>query len=137
MENSLLFLYTAFFIAITLNIIAGVIVAAFVIPLQAKEAGVKNGLLLLRKQMLTKGALSLMVIVSTILVLALRMTDPDPLIARYTVSALILIHAMGILGKSYIDYKIYHQQYSQVSKDMHERIEHLEKQDARKEAKHK
>lgn len=138
MENSLSFLYIAFFIAIVLHVAAGVIITAFVIPLQVKQVGVKNGLRSLREQMLMKGFLSLTVIVASILALTLRYIIPDPEILRYVIVTLILVHAIGMLGKAIIDLKIYHGQYSQESKDLHARIDVLEKGDARREAnKHK
>ena len=132
MENSLSFLYIVFFIAIILHVVAGVIITMFVIPLQLKEAEVKNGLRLLRKQMLLKGFLSLTVIVVSVLALTLRYIVPDPIVSRYLIVALILAHAIGMLAKAIIDHKIYHAQYSQESLDMHLRIEKLEKGDRRR-----
>jgi len=123
------FIELAFLTGIVINAVAGVFIVAFVIPLQLKQVEVKNGLIKLRKQMLTKGVLSIIVIIATIAVLATVLIAPDIDILAYFIAGLVLIQAIGILGKSFIDYKIYHQQYSQVSKDMHERIEVLEKGD--------
>lgn len=132
MENSTNFLYVTFFISICLHVAAGIIVAAFIIPLQFKEIRVKNGLVRLRKQMLTKGVLSLVVVVASVLALTSRYFIPDPNISRYIITTMILTHAIGTLAKSYIEYQIYHQQYSLESRQMHERIDKLEKADARK-----
>lgn len=127
-----LYINTVFIIAILLNAIAGVFITAFVIPLQVEQAGVKNGLVKLRKQMLFKGFLSLVVIATVITILVLRLLIPSNDILGYLIGALIVVNSIGILGKSYIDYQIYHQQYSQQSKDMHERIDVLEQGDRRR-----
>ena len=124
--ESLNFLYTVFFISIILHIAAGIITAAFVIPLQLQQVGVKNGLAKLRKQMVVKGFLSLVVIMSSILALTLRYVIHDIDILRYIIVTLILIHSLGALGKSYIDYEIYHQQYTEENKEIHEKIEREE-----------
>lgn len=126
-------LYTIFILSIITHVAAGIITAAFVIPLQVKQAGVKNGLRLLRKQMLAKGFLALFITVISIVVLTLRyIYDGDFL--PYAITGLVLLHALGVLGKSVIDYEIYHHQYSPESKRMHEKIEAIEAGKAKREA---
>ena len=126
MEASLTFLYIVFFISISLYVVAGVIITAFVIPLQVKEAGVHNGLRVLRKQMLLKGFLALVVAVASIVALTARFFIGDTDTLRYIITGVILLHAVGTLWKSWIDYKIYHQQYSPQSKEFHKKVEALE-----------
>lgn len=127
MENSLNFLYIVFFLSILIHVLSAVITLSFVIPLQVKEARVKNGLALLRKQLLFKGVLALVIIVVAICVLSLRYFIEDVPTLRYITVSLVLVHSLGILGKVWIDYQIYHQQYTPESKEFHAKVEALEK----------
>lgn len=122
-DPSLIFLYIVFFISILLYVIAGFITAAFVIPLQYEQSKVKNGLRGLRKQMLLKGLFALTVILASIIALTLRFFPFDENILRYIIVTMIAIHAGGTLGKSIIDFKIYHTQYSDENKKLHEKFE--------------
>jgi hypothetical protein len=122
-DSSLTFLYIVFFIAILEYVIAEFITAAFVIPLQYEQSKVKNGLRILRKQMLIKGVLAFIVILASIMALTLRFFPFEEHVIRYIIVTMIAIHASGTLGKSYIDYRIYHQQYSEASKRLHEKFE--------------
>lgn len=126
-ENSLLLLYIVFVVSIIILLVAGVIYAAFVIPLQYKESKVKNGLTTLRHQMLTKGILALSVIVIAIFCLSARFIISDLPTLRYIMFIAILVFCFGLLGKAIIDYQIYHQQFSPKSKALHEKIDKLEK----------
>lgn len=126
MENSLVFLYIVFFISIIFYVTAGFITLALVLPLQFKEAGIRNGLRRLRKQMLAKGALAGIVITASIIGLTSRFFISDVDTFRYIITVMILIHALGTLGKSIIDLLIYHQQYSPESKELHKKIEVME-----------
>lgn len=129
MNNSLDFLYGIYFITIIIHIVAGIITAHFVIPLQYKESKVKNGLLNLRKQMLIKGLLSFMIIVVTVIALTLRFFVKDPIILRYIITTMIFLHGVGTLGKSTLDLTIYHQQYTPEQKKLHEKIAKLERKE--------
>lgn len=135
MEISLIILYIVFFISIILYIVAAILISAFVIPLQVEQAGVKNGLIWLRKTMLRKEFLSLVVIVASIVALTLRFFVKDPVILRYIITSVIFIHSAGTLGKAVYDRAIYKHQYSELNKEMHKRIEKMEISDAKKEAK--
>lgn len=119
-------LYTIYFFAVFLHVVAGILTMAFVIPLQFQQSKVKNGLVLLRRQMLIKGLLSLIVIIVSVFALMGRWLPFNGDTIRYAVLLFISTHAVGILGKSYIDYRIYHQQYSEHSKQMHQKIHTLE-----------
>lgn len=122
-----------FYIAVIMHVAAGILTLACVIPLQLREAGVKNGLRKLRQQLLVKGLLSLAVIVFSIMALTGRSFLPDGL-TRFGMITFVMAHAIGILGKAYIDYQIYHQQYTEESKRMHEKIDALEKAKAKRDA---
>lgn len=70
--------------------------------------------------MLRRGALSLAVIIFSIMALTLRFFPLEEHIYRYIIVSVIFSHALGTFSKSFIDYKIYHQQYSEDSKKLHE-----------------
>lgn len=127
MENSLNFLYIVFFISIIMLTIAGFVAAAFVIPLQVKEAGVRNGLAKLRKQLLLKGFLTFGIITVAIIVLSLRYIIHDTNILRYIITSLIFLYSFFFLVQVYVDYMIYTQQYTEESKKLHDKIDKLEK----------
>lgn len=129
MEKDIL-LHHVFYFAVMLHIVAAILTLAFIIPLQVKEVGVKNGLRKLRKQLLIKGVLSFIVILAAIFALTGRYFLPDGAL-RSAVIIFVLAHAIGIVGKSYLDYLIYHQQYTPKSKEMHEKIESVERGEAR------
>lgn len=126
MDNSLSFLYVVFFVSVILHVFAGILTATFIMPLQAKQAGVKNGLAKLRKQMLFKGFLNLTIIIASIFALTLRFVITDVATLRYMLTTMIALHAIGTTAKAIIDFQIYHQQYSPENKEMHEKIEKME-----------
>lgn len=117
----------AFWLAIILHVLAGIVTVAFVLPLQVKEVGVKNGLRKLRVQLLMKGFLALVVIIVSLFALVSRWVLHDGEVLRFAIVLFVLTHAFGVLGKSIIDYLIYHQQYSPQSKKIHADMEALEK----------
>ena len=125
-QQSLIFLYVVFFLSIALYIAGGFITSAFVIPLQYEQSKVKNGLVVLRKYMLKKGVLSLVVIIFSILALTLRFLPLEEHMYRYIIVTIIFVHALGTCSKSVVDYRIYHQQYSEDSKKLHELFENHE-----------
>lgn len=127
------FIELAFLAAIILHVLAGIVTVAFVIPLQIKQAGVKNGLRKLRLQLLTKGFLALAIIIVSIFSLTARWVLDDGATLRFAIVVFVMTHAVGVFGKAIIDYLIYHQQYSQKSKDMHTRIDKLEQGDIARE----
>lgn len=127
MDHSLIFLYSIFFISIIVYAIAGLIQVALVIPLQYKESKVDNGLKVLREQMLMKGKISFGVIVLSIFALTVRFFILDTNILRYIITTMIFSHALCLFSLSYLDYRIYHQQYSDENKRIHTLIEQEEK----------
>jgi hypothetical protein len=134
--NNIDVLYLIYFLAVGIHVIAGIITLAFVIPLQFQQTKVKNGLIMLRKQMLLKGVLSVIVAIVSVFALLGRWLPFDGVLLQYAILLFISTHALGLLGKSVIDYKIYHQQYSEHSKNMHEKIHILEKAKERRDAEH-
>lgn len=130
----MLFLYGVFFLSIIILILAGIVAAAFVIPLQVKEVRVRNGLAKLRKQLLFKGALAFGTIAIAIVVLSLRYVINDLVTLRYITVSLVLLYAFVILAQTYIDYVIYRQNYTPENKRIHEKVEAIEKANEKREA---
>lgn len=108
--NSLTFLYTFYFISIFICILAFIITLAFVLPLQIKEAMVKNGLSKLRKLMLMSGIVMIIMEIAAILSLTLRFFVSGDL-ARYSTVILIFIFSLGMLAFAIIKRTIYKQQF--------------------------
>ncbi len=117
MQDSLTFLYVVYFFAIFFLAAAMFVTAGFVIPLQFKQAKVKNGLQMLRKQLLLKGVLSFLVCGIAIATLTSRYFI-DGEAARYFTVGLVFLFSLALFAKAFIDSRIYHQQYS---------AEHIEK----------
>ncbi len=133
--DSLQVLYAVYFLAIFIHVVALVNTALYVIPLQVKEARVKNGLAKLRILMLFSGVITILLSALSIIVLSLRFFI-DGEVARYTIVSLVLLHSLGFLASSLITRKMYRQQYSEKQKLFHEKIDALErKEETRKEHK--
>lgn len=129
MDNSLVFLYAVYIVSIIILVVAGIIAAAFVIPLQLKEARVKNGLARLRKQMLAKGIFTEIVIIFSLFSLTGRFIIHDTTTLRYTITLVILFFALFILFGVVLDYLIYNQNYTEKNKKLHEKIEQMENEE--------
>lgn len=108
MLPNLLIYLAAFFCGI-----AAIIVLFFTIPLQVKQAGVKNGLALLRKQLLAFGVI--VFITNTIATYFLTRASISLYINGGQVTAataiLLFTFAVSKLAIAVIGYQIYHQQY--------------------------
>lgn len=123
--DSLTFLYIGYFISIGLYVATILLEASLVIPLQFKEAGVKNGLKVLREQLLMKGVVSLVVALTSVMALTSRYFL-DGEINRYVIVIAIVVNALGIFAKAFLDYRIYHQEYTEVNKQFHARVAEME-----------
>lgn len=128
MTDSLTFLYTFFFLSIILHLLSAFITAGFVIPLQLKQAGVKNGLAKLRKQMVFLGFADLGTSIVSILALTMRFFISDPDLLRYLITTSIFAHSFGFFLRAYTFYRIYHQEYSEENKKIHEEIHERKRQ---------
>lgn len=104
--------------AIGVRVLAVVLLLFFCIPLQVKEVAVKNGLRLLRVQLLAFGILLLIVNIVTFILL-LNVMNQSP---RLSNSWLQVINALAFFGASYILNRIYRTQYSDDSKELHKQI---------------
>jgi len=98
---------------------AAIIVLFFIIPLQIKQAGVKNGLSMLRKQLLAFGAT--LFVTNVIAAYFLTRTSIGLYInggsATFTTSTLLFIFAFAMFLLAVIGHQIYHQQYVLEHKD--------------------
>src|SRR4051794_4762599 len=98
-------------ISVLLRLAAVVVLMAFVIPLQIKEAGVKNGLAVLRKQLLFSGILLTFVTgIGTAFLLFRAILDDGWY--RIFSNGLSILNSAAFLAVAWIFYQIYHQQYS-------------------------
>lgn len=107
--------------AVILRTLATYIVARYVIPLQIKEASVKNGLAILRKQLLIVGVIIILLNIISIAFIVLRVVV-DESVYRFSSGALTIINAIASLGISIIAYQMYHQQYTPRQKELHKKI---------------
>lgn len=121
MIDSLTFLYLVYYVAIVVLIGAAIIVGSVLIPLQMKEAGVKNGLLKLRKRMLHEMVILLILCVTSVAALSLRFFI-DGEVAKYTTVVLVLIFALGLISLAINKVMMYREQYSDESKDLHAKV---------------
>lgn len=121
--NLLMFFYYG---SIFIQLAAFVVCAFFVVPLQIKEARVKNGLAKLRKQLLLVGISIALLSLITAIVLSLRFFISGD-IARYISIGIVFFHSIGFLIVSATGYKIYHQQYTDEYKLLHKKIDILQK----------
>lgn len=125
-------LTTLYLISILFHLFAFIICLAFVIPLQIKEAKVKNGLKMLRVQMLGSGLtiifLSLMSMIALIIPIIFaeqplysNLTRPIEMY-QYISIIVVFLHATGFLILSLIKRAMYRQQYSDYQKAIHKKV---------------
>lgn len=131
-------LTTLYLLAILLHVLALIICLAFVIPLQIKEAKVKNGLKMLRLQMLGSGLTIIFLSFVSIIALSIPIifakrplySQPVEPIELYRIVSVfvVFLHALGFFILSLIKRAMYHQQYSDIYKRLHAKAEELEKE---------
>lgn len=124
--DSLTFLYIGYFVAIFLYIATFVLETSTVLPLQFRQAGVKNGLKKLRDQLLAKGMMTDLVAITSIIALTSRYFI-DGELNRIVIVIVILTNAFGTFYKSYLDNRIYNQEYTEDNILRHEKIDKFEK----------
>lgn len=125
MINSLQFLYSIYMLCIVISIITLITTLFFVVPLQFKRAGVKNGLQSLRKKLLTKGILSVFMSIATVIILVSRFFASGDII-RYTNTILILLFVVFWFIREVIESSIYHTQFTEDQIDLHRKIHNAE-----------
>lgn len=114
MELPLLTSNIIFYISTLLCLVTIATIVSFVLPLQIKQLGVKNGLKLLRTQLLGLG-ITLLITTSVafyfLLTISLRVYESGTVISTPS-QLLILTFAIGKVAIAYFCFKIYHQQYT-------------------------
>lgn len=128
--NSLTFTFSniSIIISVVLRIITGIMLLAFVIPLQIKQAGVKNGLRSLRKALLISGILLFLVNTVGLLIIVSKPFF-DTSTNRMITDFIAIFNSIGFLIIAYIKYQIYHEQYTPTNIKLHEKVERQEKKD--------
>lgn len=102
------------YVSLVLFLVASAMTAVFIVPLQFRLTQVKNGLALLRRQLLLKGAIQFIadVIASYfVLVISLRVLENGTIVSTVS-QVLLFLLSFSHFAVAYINYKIYHQQYS-------------------------
>lgn len=126
MEPSIIFLYIVYAISIIILISAGFIYAFLIIPLVWKLAKVKNGLKVLRQLLLSKSIIAECTILIALFSLTARFIIPDINLLRYIITFTILAFSLTLLAKAIIDRRIFKNNFSQKSQDLHEKFEEEE-----------
>ena len=103
-------------------LIVGILISAlFIIPLQVKQAKVKNGLAMLRRLMLLQGILNLLVGVAAIsAITSAYFTEIEA--TRYVSMIMVLIFSVSFLTFIVIWVIMYRQQFSTDQKRLHEKV---------------
>lgn len=122
---SLQVLYVIYTLSILIYAITIIVSTAFVIPLQKKEAQVRNGLAPLRRMLLKKGFLALIVAATSIIALTTRFFSSGD-VARYVTIITVFANSIGNLSMMVIDSVIYRQNYSEESIERHRIMEEME-----------
>lgn len=127
MSTSLKFLTVGFFASILLYFINAAIAIFYVLPLLLKEAGVKNGLVKLRRQMLAEVVLYIAVSVFSIFALTGRFIFGTSEVSRYIIVSMVFLTSISFTAKILIYKEIYNQTFSDEQKKLHELMAKLEK----------
>lgn len=123
MEPSVIFLYIVYAISIIILVIAGFIYAFLIIPLVWRLAKVKNGLRILRHLLLSKSIIAECTILIALFSLTARFIIPDINMLRYIITFTILAFSITLLAKAIIDRKIFKNNFSSKSIEMHEKFD--------------
>lgn len=102
------------YLSLVLCAVAAITILMFVVPLQVKQAGVKNGLAMLRKQLLAYGLITFLTTSIASYFLAIisyrLLTNPGTYVS--TVSQILLfLFSLSKFAIAFIGSQIYHQQY--------------------------
>lgn len=124
-------------ISIFIRIITAIVFLAFIIPLQIKEATVKNGLKKLRIELLATG-ITIFFVNTVGLILVILKFFVEPSIVQAITDILTVFNTFGFLGVAILQYNIYHHRYTPEQKELHEKFSRMEitaENKARKKAK--
>ena len=106
---------------VVIRIVTAILFLTLIIPLQVKEAGVKNGLRLLRKELLLSGIIIFLVNTIGLLTIVIKYFFGDVAVQTST-PIITLFNSIGFLAIGFIKLNIYHQQYTPENKRIHTMI---------------
>lgn len=132
MNIEFLIITYSLYIDLFLRIVTDIVIVLFFLPLQIRQAGVKNGLKKLRIQLLLEGLILFLVNTISIFIifdLAIRNVEQQLLNG-----SLQIMNGVSFLTMSVIALTIYTQNYTAKNKKHHERIDRLEKLEEQKKA---
>lgn len=129
-ELNLTFSNFSVLISTVIRVITGIILLAFVIPLQWKQANVKNGLRSLRKALLVSGII-LFIVMETGLIIILFKPFVSMKTNRLITDSIAIFNSVGFFIIAYIKYQIYHEQYTPKNIKLHEKIEKQEEKESK------
>jgi hypothetical protein len=117
-------------IALLFRVISSIVLIFLLIPLQLKEAKVKNGLRMLRLKLLSVGFILL---VTNILSIGLIfITGVDVVLLKILTAVLQFMNAVSALALALVFLSIYHQSYTEAAKKVHIEVDKQEKLDEKK-----
>lgn len=122
------------YLSIVFIALSAIIIIVFNVPLQIREAKVKNGLAKLRIQLLLFGFVLLVTNFVSLFFLAelgIRVFN-TMIVVNQHMQILLAIYGASHFALACIGYMIYHQQYTSKQKELHARIEKIEKREERK-----
>lgn len=115
-------------LSIIIRIITSIILLWLVIPLQIKQAQVKNGLKTLRKALLLSGLLLFLIDTVGLIIIVIR-----PIANSATIKLVIdiasIINSIGLFSLGILWFLIYKQQFTDKNIKLHEKVEKREKKD--------
>lgn len=121
-------------INVAIRIITALVFMGFLLPLFIKEAGVKNGLRLLRYELLFTGTIIFIVNISGLFIILFRYLGFD--LGKIT-DIVTYFNSFAFLAYSLVKLKIYTQRYTPENKALHEKFEKIEYKELEKAAKNK
>lgn len=110
---------------VVLRVITALIFAWFIIPLQIKQVNVKNGLRLLRIELLVSGIILFLINTIGLAIIVVRPLV-DPVQLRQFTDFIALFNSVGFLVIAAIKFQIYRSQYTPENILLHEHMERIE-----------
>lgn len=113
----------AVIINVIFRIITAIVFLAFLFPLFIKEAKVKNGLRLLRFELLFTGTIIFLVNTLGLVIIVFRYANYD---TRLVSEVVTYFNTFSLLVYALVKYKIYTFKYAPENKKLHEKLEKIE-----------
>jgi hypothetical protein len=112
-------------INVVLRVITAIIFFAFIIPLQIKQVHVRNGLKLLRTELLVSGIILFLVNTIGLFIIVVR-PYVDPVQLRIFTDFIALFNSFGFFAIAIIKFQIYNSQYTPENILLHEHLHKIE-----------